>query len=57
MRWISISPTISVKATRDGYLIRKQEWAFDKEILIPNDILEKLREQEWQLDSSGSKRK
>jgi hypothetical protein len=56
MKWIPVSSTISVKATSDGYLVRTV-WADDKEILIPNDVLEKLREQEWELDSSQSKRK
>jgi len=54
VKWISLSPRIDVKVTKDGHVIRTARIA---DILIPNDVLEKLKEQEWQLDSSESKRK
>lgn len=54
MKWISLSPGIDVRATKDGYVIRTARIV---DILIPNDVLEKLREQEWQLDSFQSRRK
>lgn len=58
MKWIKISPTIDVRATKNGYVIRApQAILFPRTLLISNDVLEKLKEQEWQLDSSESRRK
>ena len=58
MKWITLSPGIDVRATKNGYVIRApQAILFPRTLLISNDVLEKLREQEWQLDISESKRK